>query len=167
MKSDPPPETAIVTRGSHAPSPLDDVELQKLWIAASRRDWRSLAIVAGSKGLATLEVANVIAKIAWWYRGYSSSVFDFRDLRLRLLEYHMRQVAEHMRQGDRAIFALRSIAENPTASPLAQAADAVILCVGIGKTLMAAAEKTIEEIGRERFIGTLILDDEAPKKKDA
>jgi hypothetical protein len=161
--SDPPSSTALVLRAPNASSPSDDVELQKLWLSMTRCDWQSLAVIGGSKGLATLDVANLMAQIAWWYRGSSSCVFDFRDLGLRLLEYQLHEVNAQVRDGHRAILALRSIFENPTAIPLAKAVDGVILCVGLGKTRMAQAEKTVDEIGRERFIGTIILDPKARK----
>jgi hypothetical protein len=167
LKSDPPPQPgALVPRPRSAAPQSDDITLQRLWLAMIRREWRSLAVIGGSKGLPTIEVANLMAQMAWWYRGESSCVFDFRDVGLRLVDHQIQTLQYQMQteQGDRAIIALRSVFENPTAVPFAQAVDAVVLCVGIGATDMASAEKTIVDIGRERFLGSIIIDGSIMKK---
>jgi hypothetical protein len=161
LKSDPaspssvPPVLAL--REGVAPHVLDDVRLQKLWLATQRKRWRSLAIVAGSKLVDTLVVAETLAKIAWWYRGQPSCVFDLRDLSLRLVEYQVSEARRQVEAGALVVISLRSIFENPTTVPIAQGAEAVVLCVGLGKTMFADAEATIAEIGRERVIGSIVL----------
>jgi hypothetical protein len=139
-------------------SPLaDDVRMQHLWLGLERRPWRSLAIVSASKGVATLAAAHSLAKIAWWYTGAPTCVFDMRDLSLRLLEHQLRDMASQLHGGERVFIALRSTSENPTAVPLAQAADAAVLCVELGKTDMKAAQRTLDAVGRQKFLGTLLV----------
>jgi hypothetical protein len=162
VKSDPaspPPNNpaALVQRPSRSPNVWDDVRYQKLWLATQRKQWRSLAVVGASASIETIGVAELLAKIAWWYRGEPSCVFDLRDASLRLVEYQVQEIAMQVESGLRVILALRSISENPTAIPLARAADAVVLCVGLGKTQFKSAEKTIEEIGRERVLGCIVV----------
>jgi hypothetical protein len=139
-------------------SPLaDDVRTQHLWLGLEKRQWRSLAVVSASKGVATLAAANSLANIAWWYTGVPSCVFDMRDLSLRLLEHQLRDMATQLHGGERIFIALRSTSENPTAVPLAQAADAAVLCVELGKTDMKAAQRTLDAVGRQKFIGTILV----------
>jgi hypothetical protein len=139
-------------------SPLaDDVRMQHLWLGLQKRPWHSLAVISAGQGVATLAAANSLAKIAWWYTGAPTCVFDMRDLSLRLLEHQLRDMASQLRGGERVFVALRSTSENPTAVPLAQAADAAVLCVELGKTDMKAAEKTLDAVGRQKFIGTIIV----------
>ncbi len=160
LKSDPAPSSVppvLALREGVAPHVLDDVRLQKLWLATQRKKWRSLAIVAASKMVDTLIVAETLAKIAWWYRGQPSCVFDLRDLSLRLVDYQVNEVRGQVDAGALVVIALRSIFENPTTVPVAQGADAVVLCLGLGKTLFADAEATIAEVGRERVIGSIVL----------
>ena len=64
----------------------------------------------------------------------------------------------------RVILALRSANENPTAIPLARTADAVVLCIGLGTTAIKSAEKTIDEIGRDRVLGSIVLKPVKPSK---
>src|SRR5262249_32414390 len=126
-------------------------------LSLRRRPWRSLAVVSASKGIATLALSNTLAKMAWWYTGEPTCVFDMRDLSLRLVEYQLRDMASQLEHAKRVFIALRSTSENPTAVPLARAADAAVLCVELGKTDIKGAQKTLDEVGRERFLGTIIV----------
>jgi hypothetical protein len=162
MKDPPSDGKTLVMRRPERPNLFDDVALQKLWLATQRREWRSLAVVAGSKGVPTVDVANMLAKIAWWYRGEPTCVFDLRELSLRLVEHQIQEITEQVDQGGRVIIALKSIFENPTAIAVAEIADASVLCLRLGKSSMSQAEQTLEEIGRGRFIGSIIVN---PKKK--
>ncbi len=137
---------------------MDDLASQLLWLATQQRTWRSLAVVGASEGVQTLEVANMFAKLAWWYRGQPSSVADFRDLTLRLVDHQLRDVS-HQLESDpiTIVIALRSIFENPTVVPVATAVDAAILCVHMGVTKMRSARQTVDTIGRDRFLGTIVI----------
>ena len=142
-----------------APDPNlgDDVRLQKLWLATQRRDWRSLAVLATSPSIDTMELAELLAKLAWWYRGQPSCIFDFRDLTMRLVEYHQRDVRAQVETGVCVFIALRSTVENPSAIPMARSADAVVLGVELGKSDMRLAERTIAEVGRDRVLGAIVV----------
>jgi len=139
----------IVVAGPRPSRLADDVRTQHLWLALEKRRWRSLALVSASTGTPTLAAANSLANIAWWYTGVPSCVFDMRDLSLRLLEHQLRDMATQLNGGERIFIALRSTLENPTAVPLAQAADAAVLCVELGKTDMRGAQRTLDAVGRQ------------------
>jgi hypothetical protein len=158
---------ALAVPVSSRPGTLaDDVRLQELWLSLQKRPWRSLAVMGASKGVDSLAAANRLAKIAWWYTGTPTCVFDMRDLSLRLLEHQLRDMAAQLQGGERIFIALRSTNENPTAAPLAQAADAAVLCIELGKTDMRTARRTLDAVGRDRFIGTLLVPREARTSKD-
>jgi hypothetical protein len=148
---------------------MDDLASQLLWLATQRRPWRSLAVVAASEGVPTIEIANMFAKLAWWYRGQPSSVADFRDLSLRLVDYQLRDVAHQLdRDPVTIVIALRSVFENPTVVPVATAVDAAILCVHVDVTKISSARQTVDAIGRDKFLGTMVIRDprdESPKGK--
>ena len=155
MSSDPAPaSTALALRG---PETKDDIQLQRLWLAARRRDWRSLSVIAVSRSADTLHVAELLANLAWSYRGQPSCVMDLRDLSLRLVDYHQREVRSLADRGNAVVVALRSIHENPTAAAVARSTDATILCVDLGRAELKAAEQTIAEVGRERVLGAIIV----------
>jgi hypothetical protein len=151
-----PKSEALVVRDPNRPL-TDDVKMQDLWLSLQKRSWRTLAVVGASKGIDTLKVANDLAKIAWWYTGQPSAVFDMRDLSLRLLEHQLREMTTDLTGGERVFIALRSTSENPTTAPLARAADSAVLCVQLGKTETKAAQRTLDAVGIERFLGTLLV----------
>jgi hypothetical protein len=135
----------------------DDVRLQKLWLGMERREWRSLAVLSASKGLETVKLAELLAQLAWRYRGQPSSVYDLRDLTMRLVDYEAREMQSHLDSGTRLVVSLRSIFENPTAALIAKQADAVLIVIALGETNFRAAEETIAAVGRERVLGSIVL----------
>jgi hypothetical protein len=160
-----PPGTDLAVVGPAISNPWEDARLQKLWLATQRREWRSLAVIGAGEGVETLKVSEMLAQIAWAYRGQPSCVFDLRDLGLRLTDYQMREVQTEVEAGVRALLALRSTSENPTAIPLAQLADAVVICIDLTKTRFDAAERTIAEIGRDRVLGSILVGAGASAKR--
>jgi hypothetical protein len=144
--------------GQHAfASVRTDERLRKLWLAMQRRGWSSLAVVATSNSVDTLEIAELLAKLVWWYQGQGSCVFDLRDLSFRLVGYHQREVQAQVAAGARVVMALRPTTDNPTTIPMARSADAVVLCVDLGKAELKAAAQTLVAVGRDRFLGSIVL----------
>jgi hypothetical protein len=147
----------LALRRADAPNIWDDVRLQKLWLAADRSPWRSLAVVGGGPSVETFQVAELLAQLAWRYRGQPSNVIDLRDLSMRLIDYEVQEMRTQVASGARVIVALRSVFENPTAAPIAQQADAVVLCIKLGQTTLKAARDSVSAIGRKRILGSIVL----------
>ncbi len=152
-----PVSSALATRSASVPAEGDDVRMQHLWLCLQQRSWRSLAVVPASRGMDTLPTADALAKIAWWYTGQPAAVLDMRDLSLRLLEHQIRDMAAQLEGGERVLVALRATSENPTAIPLAMAADAAVLCVELGHTDVKAAQRTLSAVGRDKFLGAVLV----------
>ncbi len=57
----------------------------------------------------------------------------------------------------RAIIAIQPVVDEPLGIAVAQAADAVVLCIEIGKTRLPAARRTIDLIGADRVIGAVLV----------
>ncbi|HLK37273.1 MAG TPA: hypothetical protein VKU41_11015 [Polyangiaceae bacterium] len=158
MKADPGHSTALVAvTPPELPNVRDDLRLQKLWLGLERRSWRSLAVLGASAGVETYEISELLAQLAWRYRGQPSSVCDLRDLGMRLVDYEIAEIGRQLEAGLRLIVALRSIFENPTAAPIARNVDAVLVCVALGDTRFKAAEETIAAVGRDRVVGSIVL----------
>ena len=54
------------------------------------------------------------------------------------------------------IVALEPVVSNPLGIAVALAADAALLCITLGETPLASAKRTVELVGRERFIGCVV-----------
>jgi hypothetical protein len=156
---------ALAVRRPDAANVWDDVRLQKLWLAAEKRPWRSMAVLGASEGVETIQISELLAQLAWRYRGQPSSVCDLRDLSMRLIDYEVRELRAQVEAGTRLVVALRSIFENPTATPIAQQTDAVLLCIALGETKFKGTEETIAAVGRDRIIGSIILRPRASGKR--
>jgi hypothetical protein len=164
VKADRAPSAALTTvSGADAISVWDDLRLQKLWLSVERREWRSLAVLSASKSLETIQLAELIAQLAWRYRGQPSSVCDLRDLSIRLIDYEVQEMRAQVESGARLVVALRSIFENPTATAIARQTDAVLICIALAETNIKAAEETIAAVGRDRVLGSILLRPRAQK----
>ena len=74
-----------------------------------------------------------------------------------MIEQQLKQIEQQVDCGELVIVALRSVFENPSTPVIASALDAAILCVGLRTTGVTAAKETLERVGRERFIGSVLL----------
>jgi hypothetical protein len=157
---------ALVHRPFEPEKRSEDVALQKLWLATQRRPWRTLAFIGLTPSVDTLSLAQLFAKLAWWYSGEPSCTFDLRELSLRLVEYHQQEVAAQAQTGARIFIALGPTGTNPTAIPMGRSADGILLVVERGKAKIDIAKRTIEEVGRERFLGAIVLKSPSPNPSD-
>lgn len=157
MKSEAAPQGALALRFPSAASVWDDIRLQKLWLAVDRRPWQSLAVLGASAGIEMIQISELIAQLAWRYRGQPSSVCDLRDLSMRLVDYQVREMRTQVGEGLRLVVALRSMFENPTSPTIAKQTDAVILGIALEETTFKEVEETIAAVGRDRVIGSIIL----------
>jgi hypothetical protein len=149
-----------VASGENLPRDIDGSwdrgDWQRMWLHTQSRDWRTLALVPGDEQTSAFDVANLIAKLALDH-GESIHVADMRELGLKHVDAFLEGTRWDVSQGDRIIFATRSASTNLATVPIARAADCAILCVSLGSTSLNAARGTIEQIGREHFLGSLLV----------
>lgn len=143
------------------PGPWDGVDCQRIWLATQTRPWRTLAIVPVEKGMQTFEVASLITGVGL-HHGESIGLADLRDIRMNRVASFLEASKVIVDRGERVVFATRSIAENLATIALARAADGVILCVKLGSSSIGSVEETIKQIGKERFLGSILLQEPAP-----
>jgi hypothetical protein len=140
----------------HIEGSWDRTDWQRMWLCTQRHDWRTLALVPGDEETSTFDVANLIARLALDH-GESIHVADLRALRLQHVDAFLEGSRWDVRQGDRVIFATQSASVNLATVPLARAADCAILCVSLGATRLENVRDSVEQIGREHFLGSLLV----------
>lgn len=133
------------------------LDWQRLWLATQRRTWHTLAVIPAGGGVATPRIARALAAVGSCHLGARIKLVDATTIRLAELGACLRGLADPKERPARVILALGSVLENPPGLAVAQAADAAVLCVMLGESTLAEAERTIEEVGRARFVGSLIL----------
>ena len=139
-------------------SPVNELDRERIWMRAQNRKWRTLAVVPASDtdSLASFEFANLLMDTGRQH-GDPITIADLRRVRLIKAPAILQVVDSLVESGSRVIFGTQSIAENVASICFAKAADCAILCVSLGATTVAAAREAIEQIGKDRFLGTVIL----------
>ena len=133
------------------------LDWQRLWLATQRRPWASLAVIPAGRGGASPPLARALVSVGSCHLGSRIRLLDATTIRLSDLGACLRGLADPRPRPARVILALGSVLENPPGLAVAQAADAAILCIALGESTLSEAERTIEEVGRARFVGSLIL----------
>lgn len=131
---------------------------QRLWLRCQQHDWQSLAFIGSSRRDpdGVLEIAHGMARLASEL-GQEITVFDARNLGLKDMGRMLAQVQSITSRGKRCIIVLKLVTENATTVPMAQNVDAALLGVFIGETSAIAAGRTIDEVGRPKFLGSVVL----------
>jgi hypothetical protein len=135
--------------------PWRAAEWQRLWVATQGRPWRSMALVpADPDGPpdATLDIAMALARTGMRQVGTQIHVADATQLDIEGAREFVSQVRASANSGP-VILALSSVIRNPVMVPLAQSADCALLCIVLGQTKSADAQRAVDEVGRQHFIG--------------
>jgi hypothetical protein len=134
----------------------DRADWQHMWLQTQSTEWRTLALVPGDDQTSTFGVANLIVRLALDH-GESIHVADVRALRLKHVEAFLEGIRWEASKGTRVIFATLSASSSLVTVPVAQAADCAILCVSMRSTSLSATRSTVEQVGRNHFLGSLLV----------
>jgi hypothetical protein len=138
-----------------------DIDWQKLWLSLQARPWSSLAFVPASTGASpdfTLRIAVTLARIGIMHLGVPIQVADATRIPLIRLVQFKEELARLKDEGELVLVALSPLADNPVALALAQAADAALLCILLGDMQSSEAKKTVERLGAQRFMGSVMFE---------
>jgi hypothetical protein len=135
---------------------------QRLWIGTQSRPWRTLAVVASDQCVSTYQVASLIAGLGLQH-GQPIRMADVRNITLNRVAAILELADGVVACGERIVFAARSITENLATIPIARSADCVLLCVSLGSSSLALVEETVAQLGKERFLGSLLIKGAADK----
>ncbi len=140
-------------------------EHQALWFTLARRKLASVVLVPADEGRPVADVAHALAEVGRRLGDspVTSIVADVIDYdfvaRTAALLASTRRSDDH-RPGSsplEVIVAVHSVLTEPLGLALVQAAGGVVLCVELGRTRLEAARQTIELVGRERIVGSVVV----------
>lgn len=137
-------------------SSWDHADWQRVWLRTQRLQWRTLALVPGDERVSTLDVATVIARLAFDH-GEMLRVADARGLRPKDVEAFLYGCRWETDQGKRIVFATWSTSTNAVTVPIARSADCVLLCASLGSTSLRDIRSTVDDVGKEYFHGSLLV----------
>ena len=149
-----PMPSSMSSPGSNTMDPV----WQRLWLRCQQHDWQSMAFIGSSKRDpdGVLEIAHGMARLASEL-GQELTVFDARSLGLKDMGRMLAQIQSITSRGKRCIVVLKLVTENATTVPMAQNVDAALLGVFIGETSVIASSRTVDEVGRAKFLGSVVL----------
>ena len=167
------------TRAAAGRGSMPARDLQELWFSIRRREWKSLVVVPATPEGSALPIAQALGEVGGLILMAPVPVINAEgaDLpRIATLVMEMGGEAPTSSvwtsagrggspadwdspkvKGQVSIIAVDSVVSNPLVLPLALAADAVLICIEIGKTDLASVKHTVELIGRERLLGSVLL----------
>jgi len=169
-------------KGSAPSLGLPSKDVQELWFATRRREWKSLCIMPASPGPSVLGIARALAEVGQITRrikirivnaegmdlaAIADLVTTMMDESLAPLQSTTAWTSSSVRSselapithGSPAIIAIESVITNPLVLPVALAADAVLLAVTQEQSDLRSARHSIELIGRDRLIGAVMVRD--------
>lgn len=145
-----------------APNASDTVLLH-LWSRLHRgRQITSLVVVPAHPGGSGMAAARAIIEVGRLQRSAPMRLIDAEGLRLGGAAQVIREMNASVARGAMVVVVVDSVLANPVGLEVAMAARHALLSVTLGTTDLASARRTLEMVGRERFVGSVTLRKEGP-----
>jgi hypothetical protein len=132
----------------------------ELWLALSRRAWRSVVLIPADRRDSTHAAANALAEVGRRMRLARVDAVVAEDLGYEQAGSLIRSLAAHGATGgaaDQLVVAIPSVVAEPLGVAVARQADLVVLCIRMGRSGLADARQTVQLIGEDRMAGCLVL----------
>jgi hypothetical protein len=110
-----------------------------------------------------MPVGQLVMAISMKLHGKEVSLADLRSVELHDANAYLEVMRRHVTRGERVVLVLGSCFDHPATIPFTRAADCALLCVTMGATRQAKAAQTVERIGKERFLGSVLVN--APEEE--
>lgn len=136
--------------------PALDVAWQRLWLATRRRAWTTLAIVPTSAELSALPTARALASVGWYHLDRPVDVLDATETDLSALQEVLDDLARRRSARRITIVAVGPAGSSPVSAGIARAVDAALLALKLGDRV-DDAERALEDIGAEHFLGSVLV----------
>jgi len=149
-----PPPTSPLSKGLPRLSPLA-AEAVELWLTLAKRQWSTLVVIPAHRLGSAVPLAAALAEAGAAFRRRPVEMLsaEGKDL-IPTTEWVFPRTPgdEHSR-----VIALDPVAVNPMGIPVAQAAGAVLIVAEKGVADLATVRRTVEAIGRQNFVGSVLL----------
>lgn len=137
----------------HAP----DEDWQRIWLSAREKDWSSLVLVPNDAGVDIGSFAESLVRTGRVHAETPVRVINGVGVQLADAQQLSETISATVARGERVIVPVDPIGDNPAAIAIVRTCSAALLIVSLGESLLTAAQATIEAIGRERIIGSVVV----------
>lgn len=149
----------MTTRAPTAEAELGTApRLSEQVLACLRGNWKSLVVVPAGPGHSALPIAEALVEASNLVNGRPAKLFKAERLASGAISGLIVEMVDQVESGGLAVVAIDAVVHRQSGLPLVMSADAALLCVYLGVTTSAHARRTVELIGRERFVGALTLE---------
>ena len=131
---------------------------QTLWFATRRTAWSSLAIIPSDVGVDASAIAVQLAATGQLHGERPVSLMNAQGIGLGDIQPFIDRLRELTGRGERVLVVLDPLPHNPGGLPIARAASHALLVVRLGWSLMGSARSAIEALGRERLLGSVVVE---------
>ncbi len=157
--SEPPPSGGDrPSRDKLGPSGTSQHTLLQLWALANQRQrWSSLVVMPSHPGGSGRQAAAALLEVGNKQSATPVRFLDAEGLELGQAARVVRELETYVEQGERVVVLLDSVLSNPVGLEVALAAERALLCVKLGDSDFSSARRTLELVGKERFLGSVTL----------
>lgn len=148
----------------HAGSSSPALPMQQLWFSIQRLPWSSLVLLPADPETSSDAVGKALHEVGRLTMGDRLRLLDARGLQLPATAPLILDMsgASPVRpagadRSERVLVLVESVLSQPSGIPVALAADAVVLCLTLGKTPVASARETLKLVGEQRFVGCVTI----------
>lgn len=137
-----------------------DPDWQRFWLTVDRMTWQTLALIPAGPGgprELTLSLAVILSRTGMSHLGGPIQVADGTQVPISELNGFQADVRSCQEAGQRVIIALPAVSANPTAASIAKFSDAAVLCVLLERMTSNDAKQTVQAVGPEKFLGSVVL----------
>ena len=136
-----------------------DPEWQRIWFAARQHGWNSLALVPSHSGIDVLAIAKALAATGRAHGERPVGVINATGVQLENVQQVIATLGALPDRGESALVPVDPIDVNPSAVAIVQAASAALLVVRLGESLLSPTQAALDLVGRNRFLGSIVLDE--------
>jgi hypothetical protein len=132
----------------------------ELWMALSRRPWRSVVLLPADRRDSTEAAAKALAEVGRRLRLARVEAVVAEELGYEQAGTLIRSLAAHgstSGPADQLVVSIPSVVVEPLGVAVARQADLVVLCIRMGWSALDDARQTVQLVGEDRMAGCLVL----------
>jgi hypothetical protein len=133
-------------------------EWQTLWFSTRKSAWSSLALVPSDGDVDVGRAAAHLVEAGLLHGERPVSLMDAQGIHLSNVQPFLDRLVDLVRRGEWVIVTVDSLQNNPAGLPIVRATSCALLVVRLGSSLLGSARSTIEALGRERLLGSVVID---------